>query len=86
MKSFYRISEAAALIGIGASALRSYTNQGLIECSFNPAGQRIYSIEQINTYLGAKSTGGRFYRLRGYQQQKKLLADAERTINEKQAN
>lgn len=55
MRKFYRISEAAALIGVGASALRSYTNKGLIECSYNPAGQRVYSLEQINAYLGIET-------------------------------
>lgn len=52
MSKYYRIKDAAAILGVGPSALRSYTNQGLVECTFNPAGQRIYTMEQLQAFMG----------------------------------
>lgn len=51
-KTYYRVSEAASLLQVSASTLRKYTEQGLIECSRNHAGQRVYTPEQIKNFLG----------------------------------
>ena len=52
MKTYYRVSEAASLLQVSASTLRKYTERGLIECSRNHAGQRVYTPEQIKNFLG----------------------------------
>ena len=52
MKEYYRVSDAAALLHVSASTLRKYTEQGLIECSRNHAGQRVYTPENIKSFLG----------------------------------
>lgn len=52
MKTYYRVSEAASLLQVSASTLRKYTERGLIECSRNHAGQRVYTPEQIKSFLG----------------------------------
>ncbi len=52
MKKFFRVQEAAEQIGVSASALRSYTNAGKIISTRNPAGQRLYTQENINLFLG----------------------------------
>lgn len=60
MKKFYRVTEAATQIGVSASALRTYTAQGRIKSTRNPAGQRIYTQEQINKFLGIEKTPASF--------------------------
>lgn len=55
MRKFYRVTEAANLIGVSASALRTYTNQGRIVSTRNPAGQRVYTQASIDEFLGTNS-------------------------------
>lgn len=55
MKEYYRVSEAAALLKISASTLRKYTAAGLVECSRNHAGQRVYTPENVKAFLGEES-------------------------------
>lgn len=52
MKTYYRVSEAASLLHMSASSLRKLTEQGVVECSRNHAGQRVYTPEHIQSYLG----------------------------------
>lgn len=48
----YRVTQAADLIGVSASTLRRYTEEGRIMSSRNPAGQRTYTQVDINAFLG----------------------------------
>ncbi len=49
---YYRVSKAAEIIGVSASSLRRYTNEGRIASSRNPANQRVYSQVSIDEFLG----------------------------------
>lgn len=82
MVKYYRIKEAAEMIGVGSSALRSYTNKGLIECSYNPAGQRIYSLKQIRDYLGEPNTEGVVFYVRASDGDSKKLDNQSALLEE----
>lgn len=47
-----RVGEAGKQIGVSSSTVRSYCNQGLLEYSLNPAGQRVISQEAIDSFMG----------------------------------
>lgn len=47
VKSIYRISEAAALLGVDPSTLRRWDSDGLVECFRTPGNQRRISAEEI---------------------------------------
>lgn len=53
---YYRVGQAADIIGVSASTLRRYTAEGRIHETRNPAGQRTYTQETIDKFLG-KSSG-----------------------------
>lgn len=48
----YRVTQAAELIGVSASTLRRYTEEGRITETRNPAGQRIYTQANIDAFMG----------------------------------
>lgn len=52
MKNFYRIDEAAKIIGVSSSTLRKYADTERIASSRNPGNQRIFTLQQIQEFLG----------------------------------
>lgn len=46
-----RIKQAAKLLNISPSTLRNYTNQGKINSTPNPAGQRTYTQKDLDEFL-----------------------------------
>lgn len=52
MKEYYRVSEAAKLIGVQASTLRKYADSGRIQSTRNPGGHRVFSLKHIKEFLG----------------------------------
>lgn len=68
-----RVGEVARQLGVSTSAVRNYTNQGLIEHSTNPAGQRTYTQEQVDAFLGKTTTPIYAYYIRSSSGNKQLL-------------
>ncbi len=59
-----RVSAVGKQLGISPSTVRKYTREGKLECSFNTAGQRIYSQENINKFLGIETAPLRVFYVR----------------------
>jgi putative resolvase len=55
MSDYYRVAGVAKQLKISPSTVRKYANEGKIEYSHNPAGQRVFTQAQIDTYLGTNS-------------------------------
>lgn len=47
-KKFFRISEAAAIVGVSTSTLRKYSNEGRVSFTRNLGGQRLYTVDQLS--------------------------------------
>ncbi|MHA2610581.1 MAG: helix-turn-helix domain-containing protein [bacterium JZ-2024 1] len=46
------LEEASLLLGISKQALRKYTNQGKLKCSWTPGGQRRFSLTELLNFYG----------------------------------
>lgn len=55
MKKFYRVHEVAEQLSVSPHAVRDYVKKGLLECNLTPKGQRVFTQEQINAFLGTAS-------------------------------
>lgn len=49
---YFRVSQAAAYLNVSASSVRRYTNEGVLESARNPAGQRVFTQENLDKFLG----------------------------------
>lgn len=49
---YYRISQAAALLKVSASSMWRYVEQGRVEYSRNPSGQRVFTLEALENFNG----------------------------------
>jgi putative resolvase len=68
-----RVSQVAKQLNISASTVRKYTREGKLDHTLNPAGQRVYTQEAINKFLGIPNTLIRVHYVRSSSGSKDLL-------------
>lgn len=68
-----RVKQVADQLKISTSTVRKYAREGLIEYSLNPAGQRVFTQEAIDNFLGEDKTVIRVFYIRSSSGDKKLL-------------
>lgn len=44
---YYRVSAAAKLVRLHPQTLRKYEREGKVQCEYNPAGQRVFTLKQL---------------------------------------
>ena len=55
-----RVSDVARQIGMSPSYVRKMVYTGQLECGFNLAGQRVFTQEQVDRFLGTERVDDRF--------------------------
>jgi putative resolvase len=60
-KKYFRIQEAAGLIGVTEQTVRNYCNTGRLNSTRNPANQRVFNMKDINSFLGKTEDITAFY-------------------------
>lgn len=81
MKKYYRVKEAAELIGVSASTLRRYEREGRVESARNPGGQRIFTREMLSVFLPESSQEHvRVFYVRASDGDKKKLDQQEKLL------
>jgi len=63
-KTYYRVAEAADQLGISASTLRKWTNEGKVKETRNISGQRVYTQQEIDRVAGKTPTIAGVYYVR----------------------
>ncbi len=53
-KRFYKINEAASLLGVRTSVIRFWENEFCFETKKTPGGQRIYSVSDVKRLIKIK--------------------------------
>lgn len=51
-QKFLRVHEVAEQLKVSPSTVRDYERAGKIDCSRTPSGQRVFTQEQVNNFLG----------------------------------
>lgn len=52
MSGFLKVKDVAAQLRVSGSTVRYYVNSGLLECNYTPKGQRVFTQNQVDTFLG----------------------------------
>lgn len=52
----YKVMHVAEKLGVSASTIRKYVNEGKLQCDYTPAGQRIFTQKHIDDFLGKSDT------------------------------
>lgn len=73
MRNYLRVHEVAAQLGVSTSMVRIYVTKGLLDCSYTPSGQRIFTQEAINSFLGNNTPEEHVYYTRSSSGDKTLL-------------
>lgn len=47
-----RVSEVARQLNVSSHSVRKYVNDGKLACSLTPSGQRVFSQDQVDVFLG----------------------------------
>lgn len=79
---FMRVSQVGKQLGISASTVRKYTREGKLECSLNPAGQRIYTQENVNKFLGITTLPVNVFYVRSSSGDKNLIDSQIKELTE----
>lgn len=69
-----RVKEVAEQLKISTSTVRKYSNEGRLQYDLNPAGQRYYTQDYVNDFLGVTSEPVRVFYVRSSNGNKALLA------------
>lgn len=68
-----RVNDVAKQLKVSPSTVRKYSNEGLINHGLNPAGQRIYTQEDVNEFLGISPVPVRVFYVRSSNGNKDLM-------------
>src|SRR5699024_7703424 len=68
-----KVRDVAEQLGVSPSAVRLYTNNGELECYWTRKGQRYFTQEQVNKFLGVDPVRTTAFYVRSSQGDKKLL-------------
>lgn len=68
-----RVNDVAKQLRVSPSTVRKYSNEGRIQHDLNPAGQRVYTQEQVNKFLGLKEEIIKVFYVRSSSGNKSLL-------------
>lgn len=55
-KKHYRVNEVASLLKVSPTSVRRYANEGRLEHNLTPMGQRVFTQEQLDAFLGVEET------------------------------
>lgn len=68
-----KVRDVAQQLGVSPSAVRLYTNNGELECYWTRKGQRYFTQEQVDKFLGVDPVRTTAFYVRSSQGDKKLL-------------
>lgn len=68
-----KVRDVAEQLGVSPSAVRLYTNNGELECYWTRKGQRYFTQEQVDKFLGVDPVRTTAFYVRSSQGDKKLL-------------
>lgn len=54
MRKTLRIHKVAEQLGVSTSSVRLYVKDGKLDCSYTPSGQRVFTQEQVDRFLGVE--------------------------------
>ena len=75
-----RIHQVAEQLGVSTSSVRLYVKSGKLECSHTPSGQRVFSQEQVDAFLGKAEEIATVFYVRSSTGDNKLLKNQEETL------
>lgn len=52
MKNYLRVHDVAEKLKVSTSTVRNYVQKGDLECDYTPTGQRVFTQEQVDAFLG----------------------------------
>lgn len=52
MKKFLKVKDVAEQLNVSPATIRHYTNTGRLQYNLTPSGQRVFTQEQVNEFLG----------------------------------
>lgn len=55
-RTYYRVGEVADMLHVTPESVRAYVRAGKIHCDRTPSGQRVFTQEHIDAYLGNAHT------------------------------
>lgn len=73
MGNFLKVKDVAQILKVSPSAVRHYTNTNQLECSRTKNGQRVFTQENIDRYLGAAPEVKTAFYIRSSSGDEKLL-------------
>lgn len=75
-----RIGKAASLLNVSSSTLRKYADKGLIEHLETPNGQRVFTQESLDRFLGKPTETKTVFYIRSSDGNKQLLQSQEEAL------
>lgn len=75
-----RATEASRLLGVSPSTVRKYANEGRINFSLNPAGQRVFTKRDIDEFLGVDNDPVRVFYVRSSSGDAALMSSQEEEL------
>lgn len=82
MKKFMRIGEAARALNVSVSTVRRYANEGKLEYDETPAGQRVFTQEHLDKFLGKEPSGSFVFYVRSSKGSKSAMDSQEKALRE----
>lgn len=78
-----RVNDVAKQLGISPSTVRKYTREGKLNYAKNPAGQRIFTQQDINDFLGIEEKETKAFYVRSSSGDKDLIQSQIDELTEK---
>lgn len=78
-----RVKQVAIQLKVSPSVVRTYVQQGRLECDLNPGGQRVFSQAQVDAFTGKTREPRRVFYVRSSSGNKEAMVSQERELTEK---
>ena len=75
-----RINEVGEQLGVTGQSVRRYVNDGRLKCDYTPSGQRVFTQEYVDEFLGKTPTPVYAYYVRSSSGDKELLASQKEQL------
>ena len=77
-----RINEVGEQLGVTGQSVRRYVNDGRLKCDYTPSGQRVFTQEYVDEFLGKTLTPVYAYYVRSSSGSKELLASQKEQLTQ----
>lgn len=82
MKKFLKVKDVAEQLKVSPVTVRSYTNSGKLRHDFTPAGQRVFTQEYVDEFLGKSVKETRVFYIRSSNGDEVLMENQKNSLKE----